>query len=102
MRSSHNPCLEKLEHEALDVFNRAVASGTHCDTMLCMVWLQVKAALYHNFAGVCWSLGQQGIASYILPFLERMIDDSDPTGTGLGVCVRGGALVVHNHAHTCV
>jgi hypothetical protein len=42
--------------------------------------LQVRAAFFENFAGVCTSLGPDGTAAIVLPFLDRMVSDPDDTG----------------------
>ena len=40
--------------------------------------VQVRAAFYASFAGVCPSLGPEGVAAIALPFLDRLLGDPDP------------------------
>ncbi|KAL4452504.1 hypothetical protein ABPG75_008166 [Micractinium tetrahymenae] len=39
---------------------------------------QVRAAFYASFAGVCPSLGPEGVAAIVLPFLDRLVGDPNP------------------------
>ena len=39
--------------------------------------LQVRAAFYSAFEGVCPSLGPEGVAAIVLPFLDRLVGDPD-------------------------
>lgn len=38
---------------------------------------QVRAAFYTAFSGVCPSLGPEGVAAIVLPFLDRLVGDPD-------------------------
>lgn len=40
--------------------------------------LQVRAAFYSAFVGVCPSLGPEGVAAIVLPFLDRLVGDPEP------------------------
>lgn len=39
---------------------------------------QVRAAFYSAFVGVCPSLGPEGVAAIVLPFLDRLVGDPEP------------------------
>ncbi|EFN54741.1 hypothetical protein CHLNCDRAFT_134632 [Chlorella variabilis] len=39
---------------------------------------QVRAAFYAAFVGVCPSLGPEGVAAIVLPFLDRLVGDPEP------------------------
>ena len=56
---------------------------------------QVRAVFYASLAGICPSLGPEGVAAVVLPFLDRMLGDPEPAGE------RGGARrQSHHHPRT--
>lgn len=47
--------------------------------------VQVRACFYAHFDGVCWALGGEGVAAIVLPFLDRMLGDTDPAAASEAV-----------------
>ncbi|KAI3438322.1 hypothetical protein D9Q98_000756 [Chlorella vulgaris] len=48
---------------------------------------QVRAAFYSSFACVCPSLGPEGVAAILLPFLDRLLGDPQPAVAAEALCL---------------